>query len=112
MKTMARCLQMKTRASNMTERLGRVNSYDPEARRPKVGSVWVWELDLLPARALVLVTEVMWNGEEWWVTTESLLGNQGPHHNDLSRFWEACVPVTDTTMAVMHNSEAGQERKP
>ena len=100
----------------MTSRLGHVNSYDKDARRPNVGTVWVWELDQPHARSLIRVTDVRWNGEEWWVESESLLPTNPPFPpneagvkalNDVSRFWEACIPVDDSTMAVMFNSEAG-----
>jgi hypothetical protein len=45
------------------------------------------------------VTEVKWNGEEWWVKTRTLLPNltyplSGSEcWNDLSRFAEAAIPV-------------------
>ena len=78
----------------------RVNSYDPDAPLPKIGSRWVWEIDQPHARELLEVVEVKWNGEEWWVGTESLLRNdtypptgREIEWNDLSRFWEACLPV-------------------
>lgn len=78
-----------------------VNSYDPDALVPKIGTRWMWELDSTYARALVEVVEVVWNGEEWWVRTKTLLPvpldfpGRSPetHLNDLGRFWEACVPV-------------------
>lgn len=77
-----------------------VSSYDENAPRPKVGTRWVWEIDNPGARELIEVTEVMWNGEEWWVRTKPLLGgpplnvmgNPEPL-NDLGRFWEAVTPV-------------------
>lgn len=76
----------------------RVSSYDPNAPRPEVGSVWVWEIDQPTARELIRVTEVFWNGEEWWVRTDALrvrtdTSPPASHLNDLSRFWEACTPV-------------------
>jgi hypothetical protein len=81
----------------------RANSYDPTARTPAVGSRWVWEIDSFAARALIEVTEVIWNGEEWWVRTRSLLAHGlpfthgacrgGTDLNDLSRFCEAATPV-------------------
>ncbi len=83
----------------------RVNSYDRSARTPKLGSVWVWELDKPHARCLVVVREVIWNGEEWWVTTDTLMEDvqsivqASEALNDLGRFYEACVPVVDTHMA-------------
>lgn len=79
----------------------RANSYDPKARVPKIGSRWVWEIDKPAARELIEVTEVLWNGEEWWVRTKMLLGrgvifSPGGALNDLSRFWEAVTPVGGT----------------
>src|SRR2546430_1190740 len=77
----------------------RVSSYDLKAPIPAVGSRWVWEIDKPWARELIEVVEVKWNGEEWWIATESLINNltflsgAGPHWNDLSRFHEAVVPV-------------------
>jgi hypothetical protein len=71
------------------------------ARRPVVGSLWVWEPEKPHAVALIKVTAVRWNGEEWFVGTEALAENAGEvmgtsnigHGviwNDLSHFWEAC----------------------
>jgi hypothetical protein len=80
----------------------RVSSYNPDAPLPGIGSIYVWELDLPHACELIKVTEVFWNGEEWWVRTVRLhdaLANSvfssGPHLNDLSRFWEAVTPVRE-----------------
>lgn len=77
-----------------------ISSYDRSAPRPRVGSRWVWEIDLPHARALVEVVEVRWNGEEWWVRNRVLLGSdmfgrpaKPLAWNDLSRFWEACTAV-------------------
>jgi hypothetical protein len=74
-----------------------VDSYDPGAQVPEVGSAWVWELDAPHARCLIRVTEVRWNGEEWWVKTVALLPapgqSAGPCYNDASRFAEAATPV-------------------
>jgi len=74
--------------------MSRINSYDISAARPLAGTLWVWEPQAAPA--LVKVTRVLWNGEEWWVETQSL-ADYGPFRqklgvawNDLSRFWEAC----------------------
>jgi hypothetical protein len=68
------------------------NSYEQRADLPAVGSTWVWEPLKAHARENVTVTEVKWNGEEWWVETES---RKGKYWNDLSRFWGACVPEPD-----------------
>lgn len=82
----------------------RVDSYDRNSRCPRVGSVYVWELDEPHACELIKVTEVTWNGEEWWVRTELLhksLANTSysptvaPQLNDLSRFWEAVTLVRE-----------------
>lgn len=71
-----------------------VNSYDQDAPVPERGSRWIWEPGNQYAQVTVVVTDVRWNGEEWWVQTAvmypSLTG--GPYWNDLSRFWEAVIP--------------------
>jgi hypothetical protein len=76
----------------------RIDSYDSNAKLPKAGSRWVWEIDKPHARELIEVVETLWNGEEWWVRTCSLLPGEFPSDtptnlNDLSRFWEAVTPV-------------------
>jgi hypothetical protein len=82
----------------------RIDSYDPNAKLPKAGTHWVWELDKPHACELIKVTEVFWNGEEWWVRTKGLMRDvahlahaaflTSPESlNDLSRFWEAVTPV-------------------
>lgn len=82
----------------------RVNSHDPLAKTPAVGSRWVWEIDEPVARALIEVTKVVWNGEEWWIWTRNLLQaplviafpsvfGSGEAGNDLSRFAEAVTQV-------------------
>jgi hypothetical protein len=71
---------------------GYISSHDREAPRPRIGTLWWWEP--LGPMELVRVTEVVWNGEEWWVTTQSVAepppGASGTAWNDLNRFWEAC----------------------
>ena len=92
-----------------------VNSYDRDAPTPAIGSRWVWEPRSPFARETITVTEVEWNGEEWWVCTicddrpriGPVTGQTygvipgKPYWNDLSRFWEAVSPiprsVTDLT---------------
>jgi hypothetical protein len=83
----------------------RVSSYNPRAPLPGIDSIWVWELDDPGACQLIKVTEVFWNGEEWWVRTvrlhDPLAGSlwaspTSAHLNDLSRFWEAVTPVRQT----------------
>jgi hypothetical protein len=84
----------------MTKPRRYVSSYDPKAPLPGVGSIYVWELDLPHACELIKVTEVFWNGEEWWVRTERLhapavFGDPTSHLNELGRFWEAVTPVRE-----------------
>jgi hypothetical protein len=81
----------------------RVSSYDRDAPTPAIGSRWVWEPRQPFARETITVTEVEWNGEEWWVQTGSdrpapralALWRRGERRfwNDLSRFWEAVEPI-------------------
>ncbi len=86
---------------------GHVNSYDPNAPLPGLDSIWVWELDSPHARALIQVTEVFWNGEEWWTRMRTLLPRvermpgepEETNLNELDRFWEACTPVRQTRTA-------------
>ena len=73
-----------------------ISSYDRGAPTPEVGSRWIWEPDKPQAREECVVVEVEWNGEEWWVKTK---GPIGAYWNDLSRFWEACVPLDDKATA-------------
>lgn len=71
---------------------GYVDSYDIAAKRPKVGTVWVWELDTIGQ--LIEVTRVLWNGEEWFVETRLKRDfNNRRALNDAGRFWEAVTPV-------------------
>jgi hypothetical protein len=78
-----------------------VSSYNRDAPRPLIGTLWVWEPGKPHAIELIKVTAVRWNGEEWWVETEAVVqaplsGEATPgarHWNDLSRFWEACHRV-------------------
>lgn len=74
----------------------RTDSHDRQAARPVAGTLWAWEPGKPHAAALIKVTEVRWNGEEWWVRARILAGSvtaglAGREYlNDLSRFWEAC----------------------
>lgn len=74
-----------------------ISSYDRNAVRPLAGTLWAWEPESAPA--LIRVTSVRWNGEEWYVGTMTLAeyvlpGSLGREvWNDLSRFWEACHRV-------------------
>lgn len=60
---------------------------------PSIGQTWVWEPLKPMARETVVVTEVRWNGEEYWIESESTDGQR--HWNDLSRWVQATVLVTD-----------------
>lgn len=80
--------------------MSRINSYDRRAPRPLIGTLWVWEPVAAPA--LIKVSTVRWNGEEWWIGTRTLVEGSLPpalqtaakeSWNDLSRFWEACHHV-------------------
>lgn len=76
-----------------------MNSYDPAAETPSLGSRWLWEIDSPDARCLVEVTEVSWNGEEWFIKTRVPAGPGSPAvecWNDLDRFREATTPVDDS----------------
>lgn len=59
---------------------------------PNVGDVWEWEPLKPHARATVAVTEVKWNGEEWWIESAGPDGSR--YWNDASRWVEATVLVT------------------
>lgn len=80
--------------------MNRIDSYNREATRPLVGTLWVWEPETAPA--LIKVSAVRWNGEEWWVEAEIVAvaprpgcGEPGERYpNDLSRFWEAVHRVS------------------
>lgn len=74
---------------------------EPLLRLPHRESRWVWEIDQARSRKMIMVTNVVFNGEEWWVTTITLpdapvkfLGDleiPQEHYNELDRFWEACA---------------------
>jgi hypothetical protein len=68
---------------------GFINTYDPDAPTPEVGSKWLWANDQpnypFGNRENVTVTEVKWNGEEWWVRTT---GPRGLFWTDVNVFWE------------------------
>lgn len=72
---------------------GYVNSYDPEAPTPALGSQWLWANDQpnfpLGSRENVTVVQVDWNGEEWWVQTK---GPRGLFWTDVNVFWEGVRP--------------------
>jgi hypothetical protein len=56
-----------------------------------VGSRWVWEPLKPHAREVVTIIAIKWNGEEWWITTETESADRQRAWNDLDRFVEACV---------------------
>jgi hypothetical protein len=61
---------------------------EAETMLPEVGSKWMWEPLDRHATETVIVTEVKWNGEEWWIESE---GTSGRHWNVASRWVEATV---------------------
>jgi antitoxin (DNA-binding transcriptional repressor) of toxin-antitoxin stability system len=78
-----------------------VDSYDRSAPTPEVGSRWIWERGNEIAQETITVTEVKWNGEEWWVKSAvdkrprrrlNSTEPDTPYWNDLGRFWEAVSP--------------------
>ena len=73
-----------------------ISSYDREATRPLAGTLWVWEPEKPHAVALIRVTGVRWNGEEWHVGARAITdgAGSGEYWNDLSRFWEAAHRVS------------------
>jgi hypothetical protein len=94
-----------------------VNSYDRDAPLPRVGTRWVWEIDSPEARCLIEVTNVLWNGEEWWVRTLALIPDSYPttkteFFNDVGRFWEACLPVGDAADTVLRRPDIAVEGSP
>lgn len=82
-----------------------ISSYDADAPTPEVGSQWRWysgktqrplgvpdgEWKAQKVYEPVVVREVKWNGEEWWVRTEG--DRFGLRWNDLSVFWEQVKPA-------------------
>jgi hypothetical protein len=71
------------------ETKGYINTYDPDAPVPAVGSEWIWAAKQrnypFGSREMVTVSEVKWNGEEWWVRTR---GPRGEFWTDAEVFWE------------------------
>lgn len=61
---------------------------------PKVGERYVWEMLKPHAAAGLIVTNVVWNDEEWMVECEALTVLNNPngkkYWNTLERFHEAC----------------------
>lgn len=80
----------------------RADTGSPGAARPEPGTLWVWEPHSLAAVALIEVTRVQWNGEEWWVAARVVAAKASQvasqvvgetYWNELGRFWEACHRV-------------------
>jgi hypothetical protein len=68
------------------------------AALPRVGARYTWEPDSSRSREEVVVREVKWNGEEWWVLAGPVDGGDS-YWNDLGRWIEATVfvaPAEDT----------------
>lgn len=59
---------------------------------PEVGSVWEWEPLKDHARCTVEVTDLRWNGEEWWVTSRDVSSDETAL-NSLDRWVEATVLI-------------------
>ncbi len=61
-------------------------------RLPRAGDLWWWEPEEPHARRLLAVTDVRWNGEEWWVySTDVVLDDGAVWPNELDRWHEATV---------------------
>jgi hypothetical protein len=69
----------------------RARAREAEPMLPNVGDVWEWEPLKPHARETVTVTDVRWNGEEWWIESE---GQSGRRWNSSGRWAEATVLVT------------------
>lgn len=93
-------------------------SYDREAVRPLAGTRWAWEPGSPHAAALIEVTGVRWNGEEWWVTARVLAGSDtagkagAEYGNDLSRFWEASHRVSKNAGPAGYHPDAVRRGAP
>lgn len=66
---------------------------EARAMLPSVGQVWEWEPLKPHARETVTVTEVRWNGDEWWIESEGAGGRR--YWNEASRWVEATVFVSE-----------------
>lgn len=59
---------------------------------PEIGSQWWWEPTLPHAASLLVVTDVQWNGEEWWISARAADDADSKHYpNDWWRWMEATV---------------------
>lgn len=63
--------------------------WDRSTPRPLIGSRWIWEPGNPDAEVAVLVEDVRWNGEEWWVYLRDPNGQV--HPNEAARFWQAVL---------------------
>jgi hypothetical protein len=97
----------------------RADTHSPTAARPEPGTLWAWEPHSLTAAALIEVTQLRWNGEEWWVEARVIAGKAAEfagvkvgslYWNELSRFWEACYRVSKSPGLLGHS--AGIRRGP
>lgn len=75
------------------------NSYIPDRPPIEQGDVYTWEANSAHARCVVQVIEVFYNGEEWWVLTETLEPTVAGDDlegqqcwNDAGRFLQAATP--------------------
>lgn len=71
--------------------------------RPEPGTLWVWEPRSLTAAALIEVTQLKWDGEQWHVEARVLAAKASQfagqvvgetYWNELSRFWQVCYRVS------------------
>lgn len=69
---------------------------------PSIGSTWIWEPEKPHARQYVRVTDVHWNGEEWWVESERLNGllKARPPLPDGKRYWNELSRWVEATVLV------------
>lgn len=65
----------------------RIDSFDPRAPTPEIGSRWSW-LRGKPEDTVVEVVQVRWTGEAWWVKIQDLYDQWACYWVDLSRFWD------------------------
>ena len=68
---------------------------DRLAVRPLVGTAWAWEPYKPHVAAIIKVTAIHWDGQEWRVSAQIVASVRGTEtvepewRVDLSRFWEA-----------------------
>lgn len=73
----------------MTQQSGQLEALK-SAALPLVGDRYIWMPHSDDARETVLVTDVTWNGEDWWVECQNEVEGK-PALNELSRWIEATV---------------------